>query len=279
MRYAQLVVGPAGSGKSTYCASLQRHGEATQRVIHVVNLDPAAEAFDYKPSIDIRELIQVEDVMEDPALNLGPNGSLVFCMEHLVENLDWLQDELGDQDDEYYLFDCPGQIELYTHLNVMCRVIESLQTWNFNVCGIFLLDANFMIEGSKFLSGATAAMSTMVNLEVPHMNLLTKMDLLSHAGRRQLESFLDPDCSELLADHAALAEDASEVEKLWTEKYQSLSRALGRLVEDHSLVQFLPLDITDEENISEVLLAIDMTLQFGEDADVKVRDVDEEDDP
>jgi len=26
--------------------------------------------------------------------NWGPNGGLVYCMEHLVENIDWLMQEL-----------------------------------------------------------------------------------------------------------------------------------------------------------------------------------------
>lgn len=43
---------------------MQRHGENTRRVIHIVNLDPAAEAFEYKPLADIRDLIHVDDAME-----------------------------------------------------------------------------------------------------------------------------------------------------------------------------------------------------------------------
>ena len=30
---------------------------------------------------DIRDLISVDDVMDDEDLKLGPNGGLVFCME------------------------------------------------------------------------------------------------------------------------------------------------------------------------------------------------------
>ncbi len=30
---------------------------------------------------DIRDLIQVDDAMEDEELHFGPNGGLVFCME------------------------------------------------------------------------------------------------------------------------------------------------------------------------------------------------------
>ena len=30
---------------------------------------------------DIRELIHLDDAMEDESLRFGPNGGLVFCME------------------------------------------------------------------------------------------------------------------------------------------------------------------------------------------------------
>lgn len=49
----QLVMGPAGAGKSTYCDTIQKHCENSKRVTHVVNLDPAAEVFSYTPSIGI----------------------------------------------------------------------------------------------------------------------------------------------------------------------------------------------------------------------------------
>ena len=48
VRYAQLVMGPAGSGKSTYCNYIQKHCEVLHRSIKVVNLDPAAESFHYQ---------------------------------------------------------------------------------------------------------------------------------------------------------------------------------------------------------------------------------------
>lgn len=75
---------------------MQQHGVDTRRMIEVVNLDPAAEHFDYKPILDIRELIHVQDTMEDEDLHFGPNGGLVYCIEYLIENLDWLQENLGN---------------------------------------------------------------------------------------------------------------------------------------------------------------------------------------
>ena len=43
--------------------------------MHCVNLDPAAEAFGYPVSIDVRDLVALEDVMEE--MGLGPNGCAI----------------------------------------------------------------------------------------------------------------------------------------------------------------------------------------------------------
>jgi GPN-loop GTPase len=81
MRYAVLVTGPAGAGKSTFSTAFLTHLHASKRIGHLVNLDPAAsnESFEYQPSIDIRELVSLEDVMGE--LGYGPNGGLVYCFE------------------------------------------------------------------------------------------------------------------------------------------------------------------------------------------------------
>lgn len=264
MRYAQLVMGPAGSGKSTYCSAMVRNAEDDNKVIQVVNLDPAAEYFDYEPFVDIRELIHLDDAMEDEDMKFGPNGGLVFCMEYLIENSEWLRDQLGDVDDDYIIFDCPGQIELYTHMNTIKHLVELLQQWNFNICGVFLVDAQFMVDGPKFLSGTMAALSVMVNIEIPHVNVLSKMDLLTKSARNRLDSYLDPDPHALLQDN--------ETTSTWNSKYRKLTEALGQLIEDFSLVRFHPLNIRDNENLSDLLLTINNVIQYGEDADVKTKD-------
>jgi GTPase SAR1 family protein len=84
-RFIQLIIGPAGVGKSTYCKVMQDHGKTTKRTIFVGNLDPAAEVYDYEPCFDIRDLISLDQVMEESGL--GPNGGLVYCMEYLLDHL------------------------------------------------------------------------------------------------------------------------------------------------------------------------------------------------
>lgn len=173
---------------------------------------------------------------------------------------------MGDTDDDYIIFDCPGQIELYTHMTVIRELISMLQNLNFRICGIFLMDVQFMIDASKFLSGTLAALSVMINLEIPHINILSKMDLLSKSARKKLDDYIDPDPHSLLADTKG---------DPWNEKYRSLTETLGRVIADYSLVRFLPLNIKDEESIADIKLTIDNTIQYGEDADVKTKDFDE----
>lgn len=67
--------------QSTYCSTIVKHAADDRKTINVVNLDPAAEYFDYEPLVDIRELIHLDDAMDDADLKFGPNGGLVFCME------------------------------------------------------------------------------------------------------------------------------------------------------------------------------------------------------
>jgi hypothetical protein len=82
-------------------------GQTLKRNLLVFNLDPAAEHFSYKCDIDIRDLITLEDVMEE--MQLGPNGGLIFCLEYLLQNWDWMQEQLNTIGmDDYVLFDCPG---------------------------------------------------------------------------------------------------------------------------------------------------------------------------
>lgn len=268
MKYAQLVIGPAGSGKSTYCSVIYNHCLSIGRRVHVVNLDPAAESFNYPPAVDIRNLISVDDITEDKELALGPNGALVFCMEYIVQNLEWLHDELGEGEDDYFLFDCPGQIELYSHLPIMRQLVDALRNWDFNVCSVFLIDTHFVLEAEKFIAGALTALSAMVAIETPCVNVLTKMDLLSDRNKALVEDFLDTDTRSIV-EHDTV--------HIWNERHRQLTNAIAQVLEDYSIVKFVSLNSDDEESIEQLLLVIDTTIQYGEDLEVKDRYPEEQD--
>jgi GTPase SAR1 family protein len=60
--------------------------------VAVINLDPANDALPYDCDVDISDLITLTDVMD--AYDLGPNGGLVYCMEYLEKNIDWLKERI-----------------------------------------------------------------------------------------------------------------------------------------------------------------------------------------
>lgn len=126
MATAQLVLGPPGSGKSTYCAGMREFLSSIGRKVSVVNLDPANESLPYKEDINITGLVRLEEVME--RLKLGPNGGLVYCMEYLETNVDWLVKDMAVKDaSHYYIIDCPGQVELYTHHSSLRNITNRLK--------------------------------------------------------------------------------------------------------------------------------------------------------
>jgi len=257
--FAQLVIGPAGCGKSTYCAALAEHAGAVGRALRVVNLDPAAERFRYAPALDVRDLVTVPDVME--ALDLGPNGALVYCMEYLEAHLsDWLAPALEEfGEGEYLVFDCPGQIELYSHVPAFRAFVERLRAEGFQVAAVYMLDAHFMADAAKFIAGSLQALAAMARLELPHLNVVTKMDMLEPDNRADVLKYLDPDARELAA---ALGAGLSP-------GFRRLNEAVAGLVGEYNMVSFCALDYSDEESVGDLLAQIDNAIQYGEDLEVR----------
>lgn len=81
MPFGQLIVGPPGSGKTTYCRGMQQFMQAAGRKVAIVNLDPANEQLPYEAAVDISDLVCLEEVMRE--LKLGPNGGETLCDEQI----------------------------------------------------------------------------------------------------------------------------------------------------------------------------------------------------
>jgi hypothetical protein len=212
-------------------------------------MDPAAEVFDYDASFDIRDLINLEEVMED--LGYGPNGGLVYCMEYLMQNIDWLKDELeAFGEDEYIILDCPGQVELYSHLSIMHDLANTLSMWNYRTVSVYLLDALFVLEPSKFISGCMLSLSCMLQLELPHVNVITKCDI---SDKDQINLVLESEGAWIV----------NAMDSKMSGKFKKMSQALSSVVDDYMIVSFAVLDNSDEDSIEDVLMRVDQAIQYG----------------
>lgn len=227
-------------------------------------------------------------------MGLGPNGGLVYCFEFLLENLDFITEALDGLTEEYLIiFDMPGQIELYTHIPILPALVKFLSqpgALDIRLCAAYLLEATFVVDRAKFFSGTLSAMSAMMLLETPHLNILSKMDLVKgQVRKRDMKRFLTPDSGLLDDDPAELVSrqtagegpsaqlgegagedvdmggDPSETgEVMRGRSFKRLNRAVANLIEGFSMVSYLQLDASDEESVGAILSYIDDCIQYHE---------------
>lgn len=252
--FGQVVIGPPGSGKTTYCAKVHNfYKDKLNRQVVVINLDPANDNMLYKPTIDITELISLEDVMEN--LKLGPNGALMYCMEYLEENYDWLLDKLKLVKDSYLIFDLPGQIELYTHHNSIKNIFGKLEKLEYHLCAVHMVDSHYCSDPTKFISTLLLSLSTMLQIALPHINVLSKADLLKKNSSK-LDFGLDFYTDVLDLNYLLEMLDDGPL----TKRFKKLNAALVSLIEDYSLVSFIPLDVNSDRSLLNLKNAIDKVI-------------------
>lgn len=84
VRFGQVVVGPPGSGKTTYCNGMFQYLKAIGRDAAVINLDPAnhGESLPYTPDLDIQDLVSLE--VRAPGLREvnGAHCTVLHCTSH-----------------------------------------------------------------------------------------------------------------------------------------------------------------------------------------------------
>ena len=152
----------------------------------------------YETILDVcQDIISLDSVMSQ--LHLGPNGGLLYCMEyiehHLGEVLNLLKERLGIENNKhasraYLLFDLPGQIELTAHSAVVSRIAARLvRELDLRLVCVQLVDAAICLpDVSKFIGASLVCTSSMMRMELPCVNVLSKMDLLGSVGMDQRQT-------------------------------------------------------------------------------------------
>jgi GPN-loop GTPase len=249
MPYGQIVVGPPGAGKSTYCTGLQLFFKATGRKSVVFNMDPANESLPYAAAVSIRDLVKAEDVAAEH--KLGPNGSLLFCMEVLEKNFAWLHARMKEHRASYIVFDFPGQVELYTHNDCIRSIVQHMVALDYRIACINLVDSHYCTDPAKFISVLLMSLTVIIKLEIPAINVLSKIDLIEQYGELpfSLEYFME------CADLGHLAESLNADPLL--AKYAKLNHVMCELVEDFPFVGYHTLDIQNRESVMRVTKAVD----------------------
>lgn len=264
-RYAVIVIGPAGAGKSTLCTALQEHYGEKGRTTHIINMDPAAEELLYSPSVDVRDLISLADAMD--AEQLGPNGGLVFCMEYIVGPMGstWLTEHLGEYDEDFVILDMPGQVEVLSNEPAVPALVQLLRRHGYFTTVLYALDAlATTADAGKFVSGCMFSLSSMVWFDCPFINVLTKCDLLSDAFK-----------SEVLEHFCMCDFEHMDLSRL-PDRFRRMTMEMSRLISSFNLVSFRPMDLTNESYVANLCSQLDETLQVADEMEVRDREEQEQ---
>ncbi|KAF2719036.1 hypothetical protein K431DRAFT_273426 [Polychaeton citri CBS 116435] len=258
MKVILLPIGPPGAGKSTMVNGLQQFMTAISRPCSVGNLDPANENIPYAADFDVRELVDVNEVMERE--ELGPNGGLIWAMEELDANVDWLEECLSHCN-ETVILDPPGQAELYSHHGAFPNILHRLEKLGYRITVLQLLDSVVLTRPSLYLSSLLLCLRGMLHLPYACVNIFTKLDNLASVGGANLPFNLDfytevQDLNYLLpqlSEEQANASSSPEAAARW----DKLNEALISLIESFGLVGFETCAIEDRQSMASLLRAID----------------------
>ena len=174
--HAIFVVGTAGSGKSLLTSNLAEwyRGKGAHSI--TVNLDPGALTLPYEPDVDVREYIDLQEVMEN--YGLGPNGGMILSCDLIATRLNEIQDDIDELKPDYAIIDTPGQIELFAYRESGPFILKNLVAEGKAV--IFLFDGVLVSNPVNLVSITLLATSVQLRLVAPQIPVLTKKDLMNN---------------------------------------------------------------------------------------------------
>lgn len=123
---------------------------------------------------------------------------------------------------------------------------------------VHLSDAHYVTDASKYVSVLLLALRAMLQLELPHVNVLSKMDLITQYGDLpfNLEYYTEVQDLGYLMDSL----DATGRGK---EKFKKLNAAICDMVEDFGLVSFETLAVEDKRSMLKLLRLLDKVVGYA----------------
>jgi GTPase SAR1 family protein len=170
-----FIIGTAGSGKSELTSALASFLRGENLRVAILNLDPGVWKTPYTPDVDIRDYVDIQEIMDK--YGLGPNGSLILAMDLGTDYIERFNDDVREMNPDYLIVDTSGQMELFAYRSSGSLFANSIHGETRSI--LFLLDGLFCKDPRNFVSTALLSTSIHFRFQQPVVNLLTKIDLLS----------------------------------------------------------------------------------------------------
>ncbi|KAI3965254.1 hypothetical protein MKW92_025702, partial [Papaver armeniacum] len=174
-----IVVGMAGSGKTTFMNRLVCHTRGSNIRGYVVNLDPAVMTLPYGANIDIRDTVKYKEVMKQ--YNLGPNGGILTSLNLFATKFDEVVSVIEKRAEQldYVLVDTPGQIEIFTWSASGSIITEAFAS-TFPTVIAYVVDTPRSSSPVTFMSNMLYACSILYKTRLPLVLAFNKTDVAQH---------------------------------------------------------------------------------------------------
>ncbi|XP_071598525.1 GPN-loop GTPase 1 isoform X2 [Heliangelus exortis] len=164
-----LVLGMAGSGKTTFVQRLtaQLHGQHCPP--YLINLDPAVRDLPFPANIVSR-------------YGLGPNGGIVTSLNLFATRFDQVMKfiEKRQNASKYVIIDTPGQIEVFTWSASGTIITEALAS-SFPSVVVYVMDTSRSTNPITFMSNMLYACSILYKTKLPFIVVMNKTDIIDHS--------------------------------------------------------------------------------------------------
>lgn len=113
---------------------------------------------------------------------------------------------------------------MYSHLDVMTRLTKAIANAGFNLCSVYCADGTFVNDPSKYLGTCLTSCATMTQIELPHLNILTKCDKVQDKELLERMTTMNfEDCFE-------------NQQSFFNKKYYKLNQKLYEVVDNFNLI-------------------------------------------
>ncbi|NP_001089688.1 uncharacterized protein LOC734750 [Xenopus laevis] len=175
-----IVLGMAGSGKTTLVQRLTAYLHGKNSPPYVINLDPAVHEIPFPANIDIRDTVNYKEVMKQ--YSLGPNGGIVTSLNLFATRFDQVVKfiEKRQKNCRYVVMDTPGQIEVFTWSASGAIITEALAS-SFPSVVVYVMDTSRSTNPVTFMSNMLYACSIMYKTKLPFIVVMNKTDIIDHS--------------------------------------------------------------------------------------------------
>jgi len=244
-----FIIGTAGSGKSLFTAAFSEWLKMSKQDVAVVNLDPGVLKLPYSPDVDIRNYVDVGNLMEK--YGLGPNGALILAADLIADEIENIARDVEATNADLVLVDTPGQMELFAFRASGPYIVNELTKETKAL--VYLFDAVFSVNPLNYVSNMFLSAAVYNRFFQPQVHLLSKCDLLPQKETDKIVNWS--------ANPMALE---SAIETLEGEK-RLFSRNMMRAISQLGLKFLLtPVSAKTNEGLNNVNVVLERILVGGE---------------